>query len=311
MQVSDNALGTAVPVLTLTPKNAEQFRQRIVSDVRLLLSKGTDNCIYITSKGAVDLAPTYVRRAEILDGIIQKLSEGAIVLWEPAIVQTAQAGADAFNNVRLTEEMCHKYSVQVPPVFLCDVGFMIALSEPGDGVDPNRGIALAFVVTPVVENERFVGMAVACVLYASEAAEKPHYVGLRVVFTTHAIGDVFAPRSVGPMCEFLTLPFVHVEQDLPSRQVIRQYVRKAKRAYPVVRTITLRRASTGSTATTSESVPGKRHVSQQFVVNGFWRNQACGVGWRDHKVVWVEPFMKGPKDAPVKTPTKIVYRANR
>ena len=37
-------------------------------------------------------------------------------------------------------------------------------------------------------------------------------------------------------------------------------------------------------------------VNSRFIVRGHWRNQACGEGRREHKVIWVAPFWKGPED---------------
>ena len=39
------------------------------------------------------------------------------------------------------------------------------------------------------------------------------------------------------------------------------------------------------------------HVKRRFVVRGHWRQQACGVGMKDRKAMWIAPHWKGPKDA--------------
>lgn len=40
-----------------------------------------------------------------------------------------------------------------------------------------------------------------------------------------------------------------------------------------------------------------RVVQKQFTVRGHWRNQAYGTGRKLRKIIWIEPFMKGPDDA--------------
>lgn len=40
-------------------------------------------------------------------------------------------------------------------------------------------------------------------------------------------------------------------------------------------------------------------LTVQFLVRGHWRNQACGPKLAQHKVIWVEPYWKGPEDAPI------------
>jgi hypothetical protein len=37
-------------------------------------------------------------------------------------------------------------------------------------------------------------------------------------------------------------------------------------------------------------------VSSRFTVRGHWRNQACGKDHKEHKLVWIEPFWKGPTE---------------
>jgi hypothetical protein len=42
-----------------------------------------------------------------------------------------------------------------------------------------------------------------------------------------------------------------------------------------------------------------RKLGVQFVVHGHWKNQPCGPGARDRKFIHVEPYWRGPKDAPI------------
>ena len=47
---------------------------------------------------------------------------------------------------------------------------------------------------------------------------------------------------------------------------------------------------------------GKRHGASptvQFVVRGHWRNQACGPKLSSHKTIWIQPYWKGPEEAPI------------
>ena len=47
-----------------------------------------------------------------------------------------------------------------------------------------------------------------------------------------------------------------------------------------------------------------REYSHRFIVGGeeggFWRQQACGPQWSQHRPVWVAAFVKGPPDKPLK-----------
>jgi len=44
---------------------------------------------------------------------------------------------------------------------------------------------------------------------------------------------------------------------------------------------------------------GGRKVRVRHLVSGHWRNQVCGVGRLEHHVVWIEPYWKGPEEAPL------------
>lgn len=40
-------------------------------------------------------------------------------------------------------------------------------------------------------------------------------------------------------------------------------------------------------------------LTVQFLVRGHWRQQACGPRFSDRKATWIEPYWKGPEDAPI------------
>lgn len=46
---------------------------------------------------------------------------------------------------------------------------------------------------------------------------------------------------------------------------------------------------------------GKKHnpMSIQCLVRGHWRNQVCGPGRVDRKVIWIEPFWRGDAESPI------------
>lgn len=50
--------------------------------------------------------------------------------------------------------------------------------------------------------------------------------------------------------------------------------------------------------------------SCRWVVNGFWRNQYHPSTGR-HELKWIEPYIKGPADRPLKVPTHTVYTVRR
>ena len=50
----------------------------------------------------------------------------------------------------------------------------------------------------------------------------------------------------------------------------------------------------------------KRELSVQFLVRGHWRNQACGPGHTERRMTWIEPYWKGPEEAPINRRPHIV-----
>jgi hypothetical protein len=90
--------------------------------------------------------------------------------------------------------------------------------------------------------------------------------------------------------------------------------RHARQLGDVVRLIDVRRP---------EGVPreprtngARAPLSYRFIVGegtgGFWRQQACGTGWAEHRPVWIEPFVKGPADKPLRLREDVhVLRADK
>lgn len=46
-----------------------------------------------------------------------------------------------------------------------------------------------------------------------------------------------------------------------------------------------------------KAVESGRSVNVRFMVRGHWRRQVCGPGHKDRKLIFIQPFWKGPKDA--------------
>jgi hypothetical protein len=78
---------------------------------------------------------------------------------------------------------------------------------------------------------------------------------------------------------------------------------RAKVASSDVRIVNVRRAAT-PTEPGHEHTHNPANYSHRFIVGGetggFWRQQACGPNWSQHRPVWIEPFIKGPADKPLK-----------
>jgi len=75
----------------------------------------------------------------------------------------------------------------------------------------------------------------------------------------------------------------------PDRWVLGREIKLAPEIRDMARMI-------GAVNTEAARKPWK--LAARYVVRGHWRNQACGVGMLDHKLRWIEPYWKGPVEAP-------------
>ena len=57
--------------------------------------------------------------------------------------------------------------------------------------------------------------------------------------------------------------------------------------------------------------PTGRHLTVQFAVDGHWRNQPIGPGRTGRKLLYIHSYIKGPDDAPFKTPAKKLFLVDR
>jgi len=95
-----------------------------------------------------------------------------------------------------------------------------------------------------------------------------------------------------------------------ERHARKRYARTMPRPVDAVRIINLRRREYTRDDTPFES-EAHRTLSCRFQVDGFWRNQAYGPKMGERRLTWINPYMKGPADAPFRVSPKKVYRVDR
>ncbi|MER5337975.1 hypothetical protein [Micromonospora sp. NPDC002717] len=95
-----------------------------------------------------------------------------------------------------------------------------------------------------------------------------------------------------------------------DKAVRKTYVR-TNRPAPEVRIIRIRAKST--TPTSIRSAPGDsgRPQTNRFWVSGHWRNQPYGPGRALRRPVYINPFLRGPDDAPIKIGTTVRMLSSR
>lgn len=96
----------------------------------------------------------------------------------------------------------------------------------------------------------------------------------------------------------------HVE-----RHARKRYVREHKLSdAPSVRVIALRRSERTEQpleAAASDAEGKTREWSHRWIVSGHPRLQPCGPGRADRKLIWIDPYPKGPDDKPLVTRQKV------
>jgi len=103
-------------------------------------------------------------------------------------------------------------------------------------------------------------------------------------------------------------PLVVSVADRPSpRPAARRSARRALSSD--VRLVDVRRRLVEAKSEPSEPDAGRKvEWSRRWIVggeDGFWRQQACGPRWSEHRPVWIAPFEKGPKDKPLVVPERV------
>lgn len=92
----------------------------------------------------------------------------------------------------------------------------------------------------------------------------------------------------------------------PKRSIV--YQTFTGRKLQTVRVVSLRKAEPREPTGDGEA---KWHVSVQFVVSGHWRNQVCGLRRSDRRLTYIQPFVKGPDNAPFKEAVPKVFKVDR
>lgn len=88
-------------------------------------------------------------------------------------------------------------------------------------------------------------------------------------------------------------------QPLPS-----SHAKRARRAslQPEVTVVKLRRVVYPES---EGHEPGSVNWTKRWIVRGHWRWQPCGPGRSQRRRIWVNPFVKGPEDAPLSADTRV------
>lgn len=95
----------------------------------------------------------------------------------------------------------------------------------------------------------------------------------------------------------------------------REFNRRTDQSLEGVKIVHLRRADYSGLEPEWDAEIGindrKREFNCQWVVDGHWRNQPFGPGRAQKRLVYIHPYVKGPKDKPLKVPKLKVFKVER
>lgn len=90
----------------------------------------------------------------------------------------------------------------------------------------------------------------------------------------------------------------------PDRATRRRLERRQQEA-PSVRLVNLAARHRAAGDPESGSGESGREYTRRWIVEGHWRQQACGPRWSQHRPVWIHPHVKGPEDKPLVVPDSV------
>lgn len=132
---------------------------------------------------------------------------------------------------------------------------------------------------------------------------------VRSFFERNARVTVMAQRLTGGICLLMSDPR-NVQQFRPKLKPT--ITAKERRGIPIVRTFKLMRPVTiDCRSAVAEYVFGTRETvhTVQTLVRGHWKKQAHGTGLTLRKLIHVEPYWRGPEDAPIALRPHVVESA--
>lgn len=134
--------------------------------------------------------------------------------------------------------------------------------------------------------------------------------------TPHVNVDVFCKAAL-EIGQFILAGLAWMEQRIAvesqphvERHRRKEFERTTKRDCDV-RLIELRRTAAADPNDTTEQARRDIKWSVRWTVDGHWRHQACGTGHKERKLIYINPFIKGPAEAPLKLKNAKVYVVRR
>jgi hypothetical protein len=130
---------------------------------------------------------------------------------------------------------------------------------------------------------------------------------VRVGMGAHADRLAQKLRLIGSMLLLLDQTIAVATPRRVDRAAARRAEREKWTAEPIVRVVELRRRVSSAS---SDGEHGDVDWSCRWIVRGHWRQQWCPAA-REHRPIWITPYVKGPEEKPLKPPRATVFAVVR
>lgn len=253
--------------------------------------------------------------------VSKTIAQANMYLWKSSLFASAGTGAEAFDYT--------PFDVQLPyagVVFVPDVELNIRAGAEVGGVPFNLERIGAMVLTPVnfaggkfqmfgadaefLETRK--GTPVPDGQYVSGLiVHRPDRVETNWPWVCRAIPMIKMGESCAGWSSLIKALFMFMEQKIVAverRRPPRAERRRLKKEHrPIwdLKIVSLRRYATPQL---KEAGVGGVDWQCQWTVSGHWRKQPTNKGV---KVIWIEPYIKGPEDKPLRDPTKSIFSVRR
>ena len=228
------------------------------------------------------------------DIVLRALSECEIVIWDKELLLAA--GKDCNALIGLTYDDV-KDSFPLYPVY-----FMVNDGAKGDG-SPDDWLYI-----PIsLKNETRMGFGLAFPIRSTH----PDYDN-----DVELVGEVYPDNSVEYTFEaWLVAQFAFMSQTLAATRReelprnMRRDMERKNQHIPEVKRVVLRRKVYDSLGV-KHGPTGSIDWSCSWLVRGHWRKQYCP-STGTHKPIYVNPYVKGPEDMPLRTPAATIFDVRR
>lgn len=245
------------------------------------------------------------RRAlpRITRALLDVLPSAEIVLWRPDLMLCAESQADYYADFRVVgADLPRKHE------FWCFYGHEIA----SRGLNGTHKLFLQILLSGGTIGRPFASLAAFYFPYEGSTVllDKPPLVRLVPPLTVGHPPPGIEAQMLLACLTFRAQPFIEdARADVHYSRAERRQMEREGRTPPSVRVLNLRRKERKAKEDADGQHPTRSPLSVQFFVSPHLRKPNSRM--KEQRPIWVGPYIKGPKDKPLKPPTRNIIVVKR